>query len=593
MNKQFIPALFCICFSITLVTVFALNNGPAEINMKTTFKVEGSKEAVIFPHHEHQNNLDCSNCHLDIEKNSDLKIKLTKFNGYSNDFHKKFCWPCHEKLEVPQGKKCSTCHVKQASKPDVDTKSYPSSNTEPAQNSNFYPYSPSLLKWNKSSADFNAPRKCAECHPEKFKEWSGSMHALAFVDPVYQGELNAAVKAMGPVNSVLCEGCHSPAAVVKGEIHGAGLSGLTPLAKAGVSCDVCHSVSGHTHWQTPYHQPQNGSLVLSPGENTSEGMILTKYGPKQADQECGGDFHKCIQSPLHLNSELCASCHQIFHYKTNTPLEATYTEWKNGPYSANNIHCQDCHMVDTQTFKRSADTLIRPALSEYHHYFNGANFLLYYLDRLAAEKSGENETAGIATHKYDMAVARLKAAAELDVRPIYRNNTLSELKVRVKNIRAGHNLPTSLTTIRQMWLELTVRDENAVVLMSTGTVDAGAPLSENTRVFNSTGQDNEFNFAIDPWKITSFSRHETIPPRGYRDVYFGVPVVQSKTVTVDVKLRYRQADQKVAEKLLGLVPDDIKLDEIYGLKEIPALPIIDMVQMNSSFKVTDKNTEGI
>ena len=146
-----------------------------------------------------------------------------------------------------------------------------------------YPYSPSLINWDKTQADFTSPATCAACHPGKYKEWTGSMHALAFTDPVYQGELNAAVKAVGHDIAILCEGCHSPAAVVKGEIKGAGLAGLSPLAKAGVSCDVCHSISRHTHWQTPNHQPGNGSFILSPGKDTADGTVLTKYGPMAAE----------------------------------------------------------------------------------------------------------------------------------------------------------------------------------------------------------------------------------------------------------------------------------------------------------------------
>ncbi len=446
-----------------------------------------------------------------------------------------------------------------------------------AVNKEFYPYAPSLIKWNKTGAVFTPPETCAGCHPDKYEEWTASMHALAFQDPVYQGELNGAIEAVGHDIARLCEGCHTPAAVVLGEIKGAGLSGLSPLARAGVSCDVCHSISGHTHWQTPYHQPENGSFILSPGKDTPDGTVLTKHGPFKPGGGCGMGFHECVESPLHLQSELCASCHQVFNFKTHTPLEATYMEWKNGPYAANNIHCQDCHMVEIDVFKRSADTFVRPKRNEYHHYFNGANFLLYYLAELAAKKDGDEKLAANAHKKYEMAVARLQAAADLEVSPVYRDNRLAEIKVRVRNIRAGHNLPTSLTNIRQMWLELTARDQAGKVIMTTGAVGANGKLPEDVRLFNSEGQDAGFHFSIDPWKVQSFSRHDTIPPRGYRDVYYGLSMERGKPIAVEVKLRYRQADQEVAEKLLGHLPDGIRLDEIYGIDKVPTLPVVDMV----------------
>jgi len=446
-----------------------------------------------------------------------------------------------------------------------------------AKEANFYPYNPSLVKWNKSKAEFTPPETCGECHPDKYEEWAGSMHALAFKDPVYQGELNAAIKAVGHDIARQCEGCHTPAAMVQGEIKGAGLEGLSPLALAGVSCDVCHSVSGHTHWQTPYHQPENGSTILSPGRDTDDGPVLTKYGPFKPEEGCGEDFHQCVESPLHLESELCASCHQVFHYETHTPLEATYMEWKNGPYAANNIHCQDCHMVDIETFKRSADKLQRPGRDEYRHYFNGANFLVYHLAGLAAKKAGDEELAENVGKKYTMAIERLKAAAELEIDPIYQDVGLVEIRVRVKNVRAGHNLPTSLTNVRQMWLEVTAADSSGKVVMSSGKVDDKGKVEPNTRIFNSEGQNEGFHFAIDPWEIRSFSKHDTIPPRGYKDVYYGLAAPAGQKLTIVAKLRYRQADQKVAEKLLGLVPDDIHLEAVYGITKIPTLPIVDMV----------------
>jgi hypothetical protein len=439
----------------------------------------------------------------------------------------------------------------------------------------FYPYAPSLLKWEKTGAEFTDPETCGECHPEKYEQWQGSMHAIAFQDPLYQGELNLAATKAGHDTTRQCEGCHTPAAVVTGEIKGPGLKGLSPIALAGVSCDVCHSVKGHTHWQTPSHQPENGSLILSPGTGKEE---LTKYGPMAPDEECGDGFHTCIQSTLHTSSELCASCHQVFNHRTHTPLEASYQEWRDSPYSAKNIHCQDCHMVDTKTFKRSADELVRPDRTEHRHYFNGANLFLYNLTALAAEKSGNKELAANAREKYDMALARLKAAAELAVSPVYRNGRLAEIRIRVKNIRAGHNLPTSLTNIRQMWLEVTATGPDGKVLMSTGSLDPKGKLAKDTRIFNTRGQDRNLNFSIYPWEIETFSKNETVPPKGFRDVFYGLSMPKETPVTVHATLRFRQAAQEIAEKLLSLVPDPGHLEKIYGIKEIPLLPVVDMTE---------------
>lgn len=441
----------------------------------------------------------------------------------------------------------------------------------------FYPYYPSLIKWEKSDVSFTPPQTCAGCHPRQYSEWNGSVHSMAFTDPVYQGELNKAVKAVGHDITRQCEGCHSPAGMITGEIKGAGLAGLSPMALAGVSCDICHSVSAVSHLQTPTHEPENGSLILTPGV---DGKPVKRASYKPAEN-CGGGFHKCEQSSFQLKADLCASCHQVYHYDAHFPLEATYNEWKSGPYAQVDILCQDCHMVDTQTFKDVADTFMKPKREQYRHYFNGANYLLSYLGASAARIAGDNQLAKRLMVQYDMAIERLKSAADVEVTPVYRNGVLAELKIRVKNVRAGHNLPTSLTNIRQMWLEVAARDENGTLLLSSGTVNGDGTLPEDARIFNSDGMGKDFHFAVHPWVVTAFQRHDTIPSRGYKDVYYGfTPPEGANKVSVEVRLRYRQADQKIAEALLAAVPNDIDLKSVYGLEKIPKLPIIDMVVKN-------------
>ncbi|HAD05314.1 MAG: cytochrome C [Desulfuromonadales bacterium GWC2_61_20] len=445
-----------------------------------------------------------------------------------------------------------------------------------------YPWYPSLVRWEKTAAEFHPPAVCADCHRQQFEEWSGSLHALAFVDPVYQGELQKGIKAVGRDIARQCEGCHSPAAMVTGELAKSKFGKLSKLALAGVSCDVCHSVSGVTHQQTPSREPENGSLVLAPGR--ADGSLV-KRGPIAPPAACGGGFHDCAESSLHRSSDLCASCHQVLHFDKHFPLEATYQEWKGSVYAQMDIGCQDCHMVDTATFLRSS-AFLKPERAEYRHFFNGANYLLYHLAQAAALKSGDAAAAQRFARQYDMAVARLQAAAQVEVLPTYVAGQLVEVRLRVMNLRAGHALPTSLTNVRQMWLELTVTDETGKVLRSSGKLDPQGQLEADTRLFNSDGMGESMHFAIDPWVVIGFSRHDTIPPHGYRDVVYGLQLPKGvETVNVKARLRYRQADQKVAEALLAAVPADINLKAIYGLERVPQLPVVDMAVTSAKLAV--------
>ncbi len=90
--------------------VMAADNGPETIDLKEAFKVEGKKQAVIFPHRKHQASLACAACHQDPKGGGDLVVEFVNKAGAGNDFHKKFCWPCHVDMSVPKGKSCSTCH---------------------------------------------------------------------------------------------------------------------------------------------------------------------------------------------------------------------------------------------------------------------------------------------------------------------------------------------------------------------------------------------------------------------------------------------------------------------------------------------------
>ena len=119
------------------------------------------------------------------------------------------------------------------------------------------------------------------------------------------------------------------------------------------------------------------------------GQARARSSPSEG---CGGGFHECVESPLHLQSDFCAGCHQVYHYDDHFPLEATYTEWKHGPYAQKGIMCQDCHMVDHETFMRTADTFKRPERGEYRHFFSGANYLLL-LPRRSGRKEGRRRDA--------------------------------------------------------------------------------------------------------------------------------------------------------------------------------------------------------
>ena len=107
MNKVSVALWFCCAVAASWVLA---GQGPETVDLKAAYEVEGKKSAVIFPHHQHQEKVECGNCHKDVGGGGPLVIDLVKLTGSSNDFHKKFCWPCHVEMKVAKGKSCKTCH---------------------------------------------------------------------------------------------------------------------------------------------------------------------------------------------------------------------------------------------------------------------------------------------------------------------------------------------------------------------------------------------------------------------------------------------------------------------------------------------------
>jgi predicted HNH restriction endonuclease len=424
------------------------------------------------------------------------------------------------------------------------------------------PFFPSLMevKGNRKlkSSDFTDPEECGGCHSEIYNQWNGSMHSFAMVDPVFLALWRLGNQETDGFTEKLCSGCHSAIGVATMEI-GSGAD-LSEIAKKGVQCDVCHSIAGTNYKDTRPGEPHNATIILDPGD--------VKRGPFKDSES---DFHETEYSELHTKSELCANCHHVFHPISNFPIERTYDEWKRSVYAQNDIQCQDCHMVPVEFMQETARTLKKqknpgkavdggPEREHiYTHEFVGGNFTITAM--LGAQKHAE------------IAKKRLKGAAAVDVMPDRLEKGFGRIKVKVTNIAAGHNLPTSLTELRQMWLDVTVADKDGEkTLFSTGKLNKDGDIEEGSVIFNVSAVDKDGHHTVKPWEIVRFEYDKTIPPKGYAMEKFSFPIPDGvDNINVLVKLRYRSYSQSVANMLLG---DDT-----------PALPVVDMVVINKDFKI--------
>lgn len=339
------------------------------------------------------------------------------------------------------------------------------------------------------------------CHAAFMETWNESMHAKALIDPLYRYKLDEANKATDGAIGPFCEACHGAVAVM------AGLSGapdkMPPQARQGVTCDLCHQVIG----------------TSEPLGNTS--LKVKPDGPKRAQfRDAKSPYHKTVYSQFHETAEFCGMCHNVNHPGNGMHLEATYTEWKNGPYAAQGTVCQDCHMTPGPGVVKPYPGSAAAGGPQRDH---------IYIMTFAGGNVGLGDA--------ERAEERLKAAAtlEMELPDIFAPGTVQPGRVTITNSGAGHYLPTGLTEIRRMLLEVVATDSS------------GAENVIGTHEFGSVLKDEKGNAPAELWEAVAFSSDDRIPPKESVTDTFDVLMPEDGSVTVTARLTYRSAPEEMAE----------------------------------------------
>jgi nitrate/TMAO reductase-like tetraheme cytochrome c subunit len=358
-------------------------------------------------------------------------------------------------------------------------------------------------------ADFSSAASCAECHSEIYQQWRGSAHARAATDPIFQKLLPQAARDLGGLGVGFCLKCHTPVATVAGEVliySPVSLPlQLSPVAMEGVTCDFCHTFSGR----------ENFGKDISPGIYLypRKGETAVKYG-SHADASTSNHFTKV--SRLLLSAEFCGICHKFNHPFTGAGLQDTYEEWKNGPYSkssrAGGKRCQDCHMPEF-TGQSAVGGLERTNL--HAHVFPGG--------RSDLVKKVASVAVWASVHKHS-------------------GRDQVSLTAEVTNVGSGHLLPTGLPGLRQMWLEVVVRDAKGGDVFASRSSIGIEPLDAAGR-------------PTMPWNAVRFGTDTRIGPQKRRQTVwdFPRPELSAGPLEIRVAVFYRSISP-LAAQAAGIEP---------------------------------------
>ncbi len=190
-----------------------------------------------------------------------------------------------------------------------------------------------------------------------------------------------------------------------------------------------------------------------------------------------------------------------------------------GPYAAEGIVCQDCHMTPgAGVVKPNPGKAASMGPDREHIYtmtFAGGNVGL-----------GDAALAG----------ANLAAAATMDLEvPEVQEGGDVALKTTITNGGAGHYLPTGLTEVRQMWLEVTATD------------DMGNELLNERRDFGTVLKGADGSYPVEMWDAVGIQSDDRIPPRESTSNDYSFPMATG-AVTVKATLYYRSCSEEMAEK---------------------------------------------
>ena len=320
-------------------------------------------------------------------------------------------------------------------------------------------------------------------------DWSSTIMANSAIDPYWRAKVSEEIFLHPQHQSKIeneCTKCHAPLGNYAHSMTTMGNYSMEqmladPVALDGVSCLACHR-----QMPQPEVAQHSGHLVFDPNQ--------IAYGP----------YSDVLITPMALysgyipelgnhisDSKLCAGCHSLvtetIDYEGNITdnkfvEQATWHEWLNSSYPAQNITCQKCHLTSAEEqgviLAAGYDT---PPRSPYDlHTLAGGNTLMLKMLRdnrtalqIFASEQQFNETIAATLNELQ------NKSLEIEIINNQRTEDTLYLDLKLSN-KTGHKLPSGYPA-RKMSVHLTVEnEENTTIFKSGGFDETYYIIGENT-----------------------------------------------------------------------------------------------------------------
>jgi len=393
----------------------------------------------------------------------------------------------------------------------------------------------------------------ASCHDDFYQQWDQAMMSKAYThewDEVEYFKLAVPHAEKDPIVAGVkagCNGCHSPIAFMAGDVPPPRPSEMSK-ANESVNCDVCHTITGYIG-----DVPHNFNYVSEPGD--------IKVGPRDGNNS---PEHSMKKSDFIGTADFCGTCHN-----EKDPygiwVKSTHLEWKEGPYSKQDVKCHDCHMT--------------------------------YAPGVSASMG--NEYSDVRQHLFHGAhdPGKVRGTIELRIHPDIKEvepGSKVKFTVALFNQKTGHKFPTGSVEDRIVWMHVEAIDANGKTYhipvdkkgfegedYTIGSNDLayqdmgialgdpnfkgvqrdGIPLGD--RIFRMPYFDPQERMTIQQWNTKSLGVDYRIGPRETKleTCTFNVPLEAAPgPMKVTAVLNYQKLVQPVAE-FLG-VPDEAEIIKV-------------------------------